>query len=29
MCFANEVLKAHNLLIVGMEVNIYMNYNMG
>lgn len=29
MCFENEVLKAHNLLIVGMEVSIYMNYNMG
>lgn len=29
MCFENEVLEAHNLLIVGMEVSIYMNYNMG
>lgn len=29
MCFENKVSKAHNLLIVGMEVSIYMNYNMG
>lgn len=29
MCFENEGLEAHNLLIVGMEVSIYMNYSMG
>lgn len=29
MCFGNEVVRAHNLLIVGMEVSIYMIYSMG
>lgn len=29
MCFGNEVVRAHNLLIVGMEVSIYMIYSIG